>query len=643
MTTPDALFDAPAAPAAAQEPPRPGASSAALTTDDGAAPAAPIETVLSSNCAPKNLVAKNTAPKNKFLEGEAATQAAPESAAPERGALDGVALESGIQHAAPESGESAALEGAVAARRLRHLSAIGLALSAERDIQRLLGLILSASRELTGADGGTLYIVEENQSGQKSLFFRAAQNDSISIESNLSFAVSPSSLAGYAALSGEMLRFDDVYLLDPNSPFKFNPSFDADHGYRTRSILIVPLQDHVGQVIGVLQLINRKRHPEARLRDMATIEREVIPFDAEMTELAAILASQASVALNNTLLLREIEELFEALVVAASSAIEDRDPTTSGHSRRVTNLTLALAQAVARQQNGPLAHIQFSPAQLKELRYAALLHDFGKIGVREAVLTKSHKIEAPQFEAIQNRILVFCAQIEAYSAQKCLRIARDGESTRHGEGTQNGESTRDARIAAVGARTRTRLKRLHADAQLLNQLNDPAQDASSNEFWQVALGVLKRLQKRAFKTPDGPQPLLRSEEADALRVRRGTLTPDEFHQIQNHAQMSFEFLKQIPWTPALAQIPVIARSHHERLDGSGYPQHLGADEIPFGAKMMAIADVYDALTASDRPYKRAMTPENALQILQKEAEIGKIDPAALQIFIAEEIWRAAGE
>ncbi len=524
-------------------------------------------------------------------------------------------------------------DGSVAARRLRYLSEIGLALSAERDIQRLLGLILSTSRELTGADGGTLYIVETDEIGQKSLFFRAAQNDSILIESNLSFAVSPSSLAGYAALSGEILRFDDVYLLDSDSPFQFNSSFDFDHGYRTRSILIVPLKDHIGQVIGVLQLINRKRHREALLRDMKTVEREVISFDAEMTELAMILASQASVALNNTLLLREIEALFEAFVVAASSAIEDRDPTTSGHSRRVTDLTLALARAVSGAKNGPLATTEFSSAQMKELRYAALLHDFGKIGVREAVLTKSRKIEAPQFEALRNRILAFRAQVEAEGAHKCLEIARD----------QGGKTSQSARIEALETEVHAQIACIDADIQLMGQLNNAALDPCPDTLWEASLDALDRLQQLEFETPDGPQTLVRPEEAAALRVRRGTLTPGEFRQIQNHAQMSFEFLEQIPWTPALAQIPGIARAHHERLDGSGYPQGLRADQIPLGAKIMAIADVYDALTASDRPYKRALSSQSALEILKKEADSGKIDRDALQIFIENEIWLLHGE
>jgi hypothetical protein len=197
---------------------------------------------------------------------------------------------------------------------------------------------------------------------------------------------------------------------------------------------------------------------------------------------------------------------------------------------------------------------------------------------------------------------------------------------------------------AIDAELAHKIARFDADAEWLITLNDPAIDPLSEADWNEASGALERLSQLQFCLPDGRAlPLLTEGEATALQVRHGTLTPDEFRQIQDHAQMSFEFLEQIPWTSSLQNVPIIARSHHEREDGSGYPQGLKADEIPLGARLMAIADVYDALTASDRPYKRAMTPQRALQILNYEAQAGKIDPAALQIFIEREIWKLAGE
>ena len=518
----------------------------------------------------------------------------------------------------------------VSARRLRHLSQIGLALSAQRDIRRLLAMILSTSRELTTSDGGTLYIIEKDASGEKKLFFRAAQNDSIVVDTNMTFAVAPTSLAGYAAMSGEILRFDDVYHLPPDAPYKFNPLFDLEHGYRTKSVLVVPLQDHNGEMIGVLQLINRKRRRDVLLRDPTTVEREVIGFDEDMAELAATLASQAAVALNNNLLLREIEALFEALVVAASSAIEDRDPSTSGHSKRVTELTLELARAISLTQSGPYKDVHFSPAQLRELRYAALLHDFGKIGVREAILTKSHKIEPTHFEAICGRLLSLRRAWELDAARAQLVVWREEDLDLE---------SKAARAAQLESDSCARLTLLDADVELLRTLNDPSQEGLSDQTWAEGEMAIQRLSALCVEEASGEEaPVLTVDEANALRVRRGTLTPDEFHQIQLHAQMSYEFLEQIPWTHNLENVPQIARAHHERGDGSGYPQGLRHEEIPLGARLMAIADVYDALTATDRPYKRAMSSERALEILQAQAKVGQLDADALDVFVNNRVY-----
>jgi HD-GYP domain-containing protein (c-di-GMP phosphodiesterase class II) len=523
-------------------------------------------------------------------------------------------------------------ETSVAARRLRHLSEIGLALSAERDIDRLLAMILSTSRQLTSSDGGTLYIVEKSPSGEKNLYFRAAQNDTIVVDTKMSFAVSPSSLAGYVALTGEILRFDDVYHLSPDAPYKFNPLFDVEHNYKTQSVLVVPLKNHIGEVIGVLQLINRKRHREVVLRDTATIEREVLGFDDDMVELAATLASQAAVALNNNLLLREIEDLFEALVVASASAIEDRDPTTSGHSNRVTTMTVELAKALSQAREGVYKDVHFSSAQLRELRYAGLLHDFGKIGVREAILTKSHKIEPRYFSDIYHRVLALRHQWEYECAQQKIDLLSSTELV--------GE-TRIEALEELDNILKKKINLLEADFLNVEKLNDPTNEFRDLQAWNEVIDSLHRLSVMSLKGLDGSfRPLLTPEEIKALEIRNGTLTAEEFQQIQAHAQMSFDFLEQIPWTSMLEDIPVIARSHHERLDGSGYPVGLAGDQIPLGARLMAIADVYDALTATDRPYKRSMSTAEALAVLQTQADIGKLDREALKIFIEKEIYNS---
>lgn len=522
-------------------------------------------------------------------------------------------------------------ESHTAARRLRHLSEIGLALSAERDIRRLLAMILSTSRELTLADGGTLYIVEPSPDGEKKLFFRAAQNDSIIVDTNMSFAVSSSSLAGHVALTGEMLRFDDVYQLAPDAPYKFNPLFDLEHGYRTKSVLVVPLKNHDNQVIGVLQLINRKRRREVLLRDPKIVEREVVGFDEEMADLAATLASQAAVALDNNLLLQEIEVLFESFVVAASSAIEDRDPSTSGHSQRVTLLTIELARAVSTTNEGPYSNVRFSPAQMKELRYAGLLHDFGKIGVRENILTKSHKIEPVHFEGIKNRILALRRQREAFGATRKIEFLLNEELPR--------EEVSPI-LQKIDEELGHELENLEADAHLLEKCNDPAIMLTPAEEWAEMAAMLERLSSLTYcDAQNQPRPLLTPTEKHALSVRRGSLTPDEFEQIKRHAQLSFDFLQRIPWTGGLKDVPHIAHGHHERNDGSGYPLGVCGNQLPLQTKMMAIADVYDALTAADRPYKRALPPEEALKILRLDANAGKLDSDLLDIFETRGIYK----
>lgn len=525
---------------------------------------------------------------------------------------------------------------ALVARRLRRLSEIGLALSAEQDIRRLLAMILSISRELTSADGGTLYIVQRESAGSRKLYFRAAQNDSIVVDTSMSFAVGPESLAGYAAQSGETLCFDDVYELPPDAPYRFNPAFDAEHGYRTKSVLVVPLKNHLGETIGVLQLINRKRHRDALLRDAEAVETEVVGFDDDMVELAATLASQAAVALNNNLLVQEIETLFESFVSAASTAIEDRDPSTSGHSRRVTAMTLALAQAVSRTREGPYKDVVFSTHALRELRYAGLLHDFGKIGVREAILTKRQRLESTRFEGLRTRLLALRREWEAETLRAELMLHTDDDLP---------APARKERISQAHAARDAHLAQLETDLETLEALNSPGYEASDeNEFWKKADAVLERLSQLRYHGEDGQErPVLNPDEREALSVRRGNLTRNEFRIVQDHAQMSYEFLKRIPWTPTLENVPAIARAHHERLDGSGYPQGLCKDQIPLGARIMAIADVYDALTATDRAYRHALTHDEAIGVLRSEANIGRLDKDLLALFEQESARHYNGE
>jgi HD-GYP domain-containing protein (c-di-GMP phosphodiesterase class II) len=533
-----------------------------------------------------------------------------------------------------------ARDAAVTAHRLRLLSDIGLALSAERDIHRLLDLILTKARELTGADAGSIYTVQRTETGEENeginLHFRAAQNDSKrELNTKVTFPVSSSSLAGYAALRGETLCFDDAYQLPDDAPYRFNPDFDRKNGYLTKSVLVVPMKNHAGRVIGVLQLINRKRDPRRSLADETgnvteeSAAREILPFDAERAELAATLASQAAVALENNQLLQQIENLFESFVAASSSAIEDRDPSTSGHSARVTAMTLALAEAAGEATSGPFKDVHFSAQELKELRYAGLLHDFGKIGVRESILIKSHKLDPYYFQGVKDRLVILARDKERECVEKKLALVM--------------QLPRDAAHSAMQAcddELKRQLAEIEEDIRLLTQINDPAITYVPDEEYARQLMVLNKLANLYYLDEKGQRrPVISPQEFETLSVRRGSLTPAEFEQIKEHAQLSFEFLQRISWTPEFAAIPELAYCHHEKLNGSGYPRGVRAEQIPLRARMMTVADIFDALTASDRPYKKAMPPERALQILELEARNGRLDTDVVELFISRRIYK----
>src|SRR5438445_1970909 len=319
-----------------------------------------------------------------------------------------VAVRAGYREAAARVETARArAEAASRSREIGELTRIGVALGTERDVKSLLDLILKQARRITSSDAGSLYLVETGDQGQKRLRFRIAQTYS-KPEAETSFVeftmpVDRSSLAGYTAVTGEPLVIDDAYFLPPDVEYSINRSFDERHGYRTKSMLVLPMKDHKEEVIGVLQLINRKRDPEAVLAAPADVEHQVVPYSRRTVELVTALAGQAAVAIENSRLYEEIERLFEGFVKAAVYAIEQRDPTTFGHSGRVANMTVGLAAVVDRAEDGAYRSVSFTREQIKEIRYAGLLPDFGKVGVREQVLIKAKKLYPLQLELIKQR------------------------------------------------------------------------------------------------------------------------------------------------------------------------------------------------------------------------------------------------
>jgi HD-GYP domain-containing protein (c-di-GMP phosphodiesterase class II) len=508
-------------------------------------------------------------------------------------------------------------------RELSELNAIGISLSAERNADALLELILTKARQITSSDAGSLYLVEEAADGARRLFFALAQNDSIAIPFRATtLPLTSDSVAGHVALTGEAINLADAYTLPPASPFTINRSFDEQIGYQTRSMLVVPMRTPQGDTMGVLQLINCKPAYRGRLQSAQDVARYVKPFSPRFVALAESLASQAAVAVDNTRLYQSIRRLFEGFVGAAVTAIESRDPTTSGHSFRVAELTVGLAELVDRVDHGRYAALHFTADQIRELRYAALLHDFGKVGVREHVLLKAKKLYPGELDRVRQRVMLIRRGLELRCASKKLEYL----VTRGRRGFARHAEALDAELAAW-------LADLDHSLEHVLMANEPAllpQDVVE----QIHELALKRFEDHLGNR----HAIISPEEAAVLTIPRGSLTDEEISEIRSHVVHTFQFLTQIPWTKELRNIPEIARSHHEKLDGTGYPHGMRSEEIPTQSKIMTIADIFDALTAADRPYKKAVPAELALNILEVERRVGAIDGDLLDLFVSARVY-----
>jgi HD-GYP domain-containing protein (c-di-GMP phosphodiesterase class II) len=326
---------------------------------------------------------------------------------------------------------------------------------------------------------------------------------------------------------------------------------------------------------------------------------------------------------------RERERMFDSLVMAAASAIEVRDPSTSGHSRRVTAMTIGLARAVSETTEGAFKRVRFTAAEMRELSYASMLHDFGKIGVRESVLTKAHKLEPFHFQVVKDRLLL-CRRALAHECEQ-RKVALLLEYPRE---------QAEPMLAELDRALHVQSQDIDTVMVLLEQANDPSMTQLPDQEYNRLQQTLMHLTHLTYEDETGTmQPVLTPAEKAALSIRKGSLTPDELQQIRHHASMSYDFLKQIPWADGLKNIPHIAHCHHERLNGEGYPRGILAPEIPLQARIMTVADIYDALTASDRPYKRAMPVQRSLELLQSEAAHGSLDAELVALFISREIYK----
>jgi HD-GYP domain-containing protein (c-di-GMP phosphodiesterase class II) len=509
-------------------------------------------------------------------------------------------------------------ESAARSREIAELTRIGIALSTERNYDVLLELILSQARQITQSDGGSLYLVEGRDSATPRLRFKLTQSDTLSQDfKEFTMPLDHASQAGYVCSTGEPLVIDDVYFLPPDVEYSFNRSFDERMGYRSKSMLTVPMRNHHGEVIGALQLINRKRDAALKLTDAAIVERQVIPYSRRTVEIVSSLAGQAAVSIENSLLYQSIEHLFEGFVTAAVTAIEQRDPTTFGHSGRVATMTVSLAEVVDRSAAGPYRHINFTREQLKEIRYAGLLHDFGKVGVREQVLVKAKKLYPPDLALIKGRYGFIRRTAEAeYHRRRADWLV------------QHGRDGYEAFLAQLDAEHRREIEGLEGFLKTVLSANEPTvlPEGSFEELLALA--------ERRFTDIEGrEQAYLTDDEVRFLTIRKGSLDETERLEIESHVTHTYKFLLQIPWTKDLAHIPSIAYGHHEKLNGSGYPRKVAAADIPIQTRRMTISDIFDALTAADRPYKRAVPLARALDIMADEVKLGMLDADLFGLFV----------
>lgn len=506
-----------------------------------------------------------------------------------------------------------------AEQEFQELSRIGIGLMREHDRKALLHLIVTQGKRLTHSDGAGLLLVKRDEDGcqwMRPVLYGFDSLDDVSTLPEWVHPVDETSIIGHAVLIKQPVVIADAYDLPDDADFEMNVEFDERYGYRRRSMLVVPMIDQLDHVMGLLLFINRKTDPTARITSKEAADRYVVEYSDREVRLARSLASQAAVAIENTKLYAQIERTLESFVKASVSAIDLRDPATAGHSLRVAALATGLAKVLARADSGPYRDVHFTKRQLRELRFAALLHDFGKVAVREDVLLKAKKLPPVLRERIEARF-------------DLIRTTMELESVR---------GLAHAGAADVAASLAAQYKELERCHRAVCAANEPSVlDAPTAT-------ALLEVARHTFKRSDGTiTPYLTEEELHFLQLPKGTLDDSERAEIESHVTKTFQFLSIIPWTHDLKNMVTYAYGHHEMLNGSGYPRHLKGDDIPIQTRVIAVADMFDALTASDRPYKRAVTTVRALDILQSEAEEGRLDAELVHVMTDSKVYRILSE
>lgn len=525
-----------------------------------------------------------------------------------------------------QTGSVQDLQGQVArlTEHLRHLTDIGLALSGEQNRDRLLEMIVSLARSITHADAGTLYIVDD--SGAK-LEFVVLQNDTMNVRlggtSGNAITLPPVSLyndageenhanvSSHVALAREVVNIEDVYCAE-GYDFTGTRRYDAATGYRSQSMLVIPMENHEHEIIGVLQLLNAK-DPHSG---------EVTAFSPVGLAAVQSLASQAAVALTNTQLINGLKALLYSFMQSIAAAIDAKSPYTRGHIDRVVDLTMRIAEAVNAQADGPYKDVHFGVNELEELKLAAWMHDVGKITTPVHVVDKATKLEAivDRIEMVTTRFKFIGKALQAELLEKLLELAGTGAS-------------RQEMVGVTEEMERRRLE-LEDDLLFVVSCNKPGEFMSDERIERV-----KAIAARTYLDGDEQKPWLTEDEVKNLCIRKGTLTDAERKIIEDHTVVTIDMLSRLPFPKRLSRVPEFAGAHHEKLDGTGYPNHISGEALSLQARILAVADVFEALTAKDRPYKEPMKLSQAMKIMGFMVKDKHVDPEVFGLFSSAEVYK----
>ena len=508
-------------------------------------------------------------------------------------------------------------------RWYRTLAQIGLSLSAEKDINKLLEMIVVEARDLTNADAGTLYILDKSK---QSLVFEIVQNDSMQtkmggisgVEVNLPSVPlyingepNYSNVSSYVALTGKTVNFPDVYKVE-GLDFPGPRDYDALTGYRSKSMLVIALQNHENEIIGVLQLLNAQDSETG----------EVVPFSDEYVDLIASLASQAAVALTNAHLVKDLNNLFYAFIKSIATAIDEKSPYTGGHIKRVVDLSMMIAEKINEAKEGLFKDIYFSKEEMEELRLAAWMHDVGKITTPEYVVNKASRLQTifDRIHFIETRFALITSSITNIYLDRKIELL-------------NQEKINYSELHQLDKKPATDLMVLRQEFEFIKVCND-----SDSYITEDDIERLKQIGNKTYCFQDEEHPYLTEDELTNLFIRKSTLTDEERKVVENHVTMTLKMLKELPFPWKMSKVPEYAGGHHEKLDGSGYPLGLLAKDLPLQTRILAVVDIFEALTAKDRPYRKPINLSQVIKIMGSMKENNHIDPDIYDLLFKSDLY-----